>query len=157
MEKTDRVLQGTFDALEARHRTNGGYEYIRKDFVGRGQAGQCVVSLYEIPPGKAAYPYHYHLKNEETFYIVCGKGLLRTPEGEQEVAAGDLLFFPAESGGAHKLTNHGEEPLIYLDFDTANDLDVAVYPDSHKIGVWGRDVNQLYRLEDAVEYYDGES
>lgn len=157
METMKQVIHMAVDKGQARHKTGPGeYEYYRRDFVKRGQAKQCVVSVYEIPPGKSAYPYHYHKKNEEVFFIVSGQGLLRTPEGERTVAAGDLLFFPAEAEGAHKLTNQSQEPLVYVDFDTDNDLDVAVYPDSNKIGVWGKEVNQVYLLESAVDYYDGE-
>jgi uncharacterized cupin superfamily protein len=72
-----------------------------------------LVSVYEIPPGKAAYPYHFHHKNEETFYILSGKGVLRTPDGERKVTAGELLFFPTGPEGAHKLTNTSQtEKLI---------------------------------------------
>ena len=153
----DHVRHATHDALEKRHREHEGYAYDRWDFVPKGEAEGCAVSLYHIPPGQAAYPYHYHHKNEEVFYIVSGKGQLRTPEGERTVKAGDMLFFPANEAGAHKLTNISDsEPLVYLDFDTYHDLDVAVYPDSGKIGVWGKEINQLYRKETAVDYYDGE-
>ena len=133
------------------------FEYYRRDFVPRGEASQCMVSIYEVPPLKSAWPYHYHVKNEETFYIIRGEGLLKTPEGERPVKAGDLLFFPADSSGAHKLTNTSQtEPLIYIDFDTTNDLDAAVYPDSGKIGIWGKNINRVYRTEDNVDYYEGE-
>lgn len=153
----DKVIHKRADELEARHKTGpGGYEYYRRDFVKRGQAGQCVVSVYEIPPGKSAYPYHYHMKDEEVFFVTSGEGTLRTPDGERTVRAGDMLFFPAGEGGAHKLTNTSGEPLIYIDFDTANDLDAAFYPDSGKVGVWGMGVNKVFRLEDQAEYYDGE-
>ena len=73
------------------------------------------------------------------------------------VSAGDFLFFPADEKGAHKLTNISEtEGLIYLDFDTHNDIDVAFYPDSGKIGVWGKNTNQLHKIEDQVEYFKDE-
>ena len=45
-------------------------------FVPFGAANNSVVSVYEIPPLKSAYPYHYHHKNEETLYIISGKGVL---------------------------------------------------------------------------------
>lgn len=134
-----------------------GYEYYRKDFVPMGHAANTLVRIYELPPKKSAYPYHYHLKNEETFFILSGEGVLKTPDGEQTVTAGDLLFFPANEIGAHKLTNTSEtEKLVYLDFDVLHDLDVAVYPDSGKLGVWGKNVNRVYRLGDDVDYYEGE-
>ena len=33
---------------------------------------------------------------------------------------------------------------------------VAVYPDSGKIGVWGKDVNKVYKTEENVGDYEGE-
>ena len=116
-----------------------------------------MVSFYEIPPGKSNYPYHYHLDQEEVFYIIGGTGIVKTPEGERPVKAGDLLFFPAGEAGAHKLTNtHSAENLRYIDFDTIGAMDVAVYPDSKKVGVWSPTLNKAFRLADKVPYYDGE-
>lgn len=146
------------DDLPVKHKVGAeGYEYVRKDFVGMHQAHNTLVRIYEIPPKKAAYPYHYHLKNEETFFILSGEGVLKTPLGERVIRPGDLLFFPADETGAHKLTNTSDtEKLVYLDFDVLHDLDVAVYPDSGKLGVWGKNINRLYRIDDDVDYYEGE-
>jgi uncharacterized cupin superfamily protein len=59
--------------------------------------------------------------------------------------------------GAHKLTNiSGKDMLVYLDFDTNNDIDVAFYPDSGKVGIWGKYINQLFKINQQVGYYDGE-
>ena len=134
-----------------------GYEYFRRKFIPFGGAKNTLVRVYEIPPGQAADPYHYHHKNEEVFYILSGEGLLRTPAGERRVAAGELLFFPTGPEGAHKLTNTSEtEMLVYLDFDIVHDLDVTMYPDSGKIGIWGMDTNKIYRIGDDVDYDEGE-
>ena len=134
-----------------------GYEYYRRKFIPFGGAKNALVSVYEVPPGKAAYPYHYHHKNEETFYILSGEGLLKTPNGERKVTAGELLFFPTGPAGAHKLTNCSEtETLTYLDFDVVHDVDIAVYPDSDKIGIWGKGINQIFPRSCAVDYYEGE-
>lgn len=152
------ILHANIGELPQKHKAeHEGYEYIRRDFVPRFAAKQCVAAVYEIPPGKSAYPYHYHTMNEEIFYIISGSGVLRTPDGKRRVAAGDLLFFPADERGAHKLTNDSaKEKLVYLDVDTANPLDVSAYPDSGKIGVWGMGVNKVFRTADEVDYYDGE-
>ena len=116
-----------------------------------------MVSIYEIPPKKSAYPYHFHHNNEETFYIISGEGILKTPDGERIVRAGELLFFPTGSDGAHKLTNSSEtENLVYIDFDVVHDVDITIYPDSDKIGVWGMGINKLYKKTSNVDYYDGE-
>ena len=146
------------DELTQSHKNlHPDYEYYKKDFIPRGYADKTMVSIYEIPPGKSAYPYHYHLKNEEVFYILSGQGLLKTPDGEKKVVAGDFLFFPTGAEGAHKLTNLSDtELLVYIDFDVAHEIDVAVYPDSRKIGIWGKDTNRLYALDSDVDYYKDE-
>ena len=88
------------DDLPRKHKAGAeGYEFDRRDFLKVHEA-RSLVRVYEVPPGKSAYPYHYHLKNEETFFILKGQGLLRTEEGERTVRAGDLLFFPAGENGA---------------------------------------------------------
>jgi len=134
-----------------------GFEYFRRKFVPFGEAKHTHVCVYEVPPGKSAYPYHFHYKTEETFYIISGVGCLKTPEGERRVSAGELIFFPAGPEGAHKLTNISEsENLLYIDFDVTHDLDVAVYPDSEKIGIWGMGINQIFPKSADVDYYDGE-
>ena len=144
--------------LPASHKCeHEGYEYHRRKFLSFGEAKNSLVSIYEIPPGKSAYPYHYHHKNEETFYILSGEGILKTPEGERTVSTGDLLFFPTGPEGAHKLTNcSATENLVYLDFDVVHDIDIAVYPDSDKIGIWGKGINKIYPQNSNVDYYDGE-
>ena len=143
--------------LPGKHKIGAeGYEFLRRDFLEVHEA-KSLVRVYEILPGKSAYPYHYHLKNEETFFILRGEGILRTTEGERPVRSGDLIFFPAGEAGAHKLTNTSEsENLVYLDFDVVHDLDVTIYPDSGKLGIWGKDTNKIYRLGDDVDYYENE-
>lgn len=146
------------NAIPITHRQDHeGYEFYRRKFVPYGGAKNTQVCVYEISPGKAAYPYHYHHKNEETFYILSGEGVLKTPQGERKVAAGEFLFFPTGPGGAHKLTNcSASENLIYIDFDVVHDLDVCVYPDSDKIGIWGMGINRIYPQSSNVDYYEGE-
>lgn len=153
----DEILKVRLEDVPQKHKNeHEGYEYYKHELVSKG-AHQCAILVYEIPPGKSAYPYHYHTMNEEAFYILKGTGILKTASGDQQVTAGDFLFFPANEKGAHKLTNTSDtEPLVYLDFDTHNEIDVAFYPDSGKIGVWGKNINQLYKMNQKVDYYDGE-
>ena len=152
------IKHSKIEAIPASHKSeHEGYEYYRRKFIPFGGAKNTLVSVYEIPPHKSAYPYHFHHQNEETFYILSGEGILRTPEGEKKVTAGELLFFPTGPAGAHKLTNSSDtEALIYIDFDVVHDVDITVYPDSDKIGIWGMGINQLYPQAEAVDYYDGE-
>lgn len=158
LKNLDKIKHMKIAELDTKHRNeHTDYCYDKKPFISFGEAKQTLVSVYEIPPLKSAYPYHYHHKNEETFYIISGKGLLKTPDGDKEVQAGDLLFFPANSSGAHKLTNTSTtEKLSYIDFDVVHEVDVSVYPDSGKIGIWGKGINKLYKEDSDVDYYEGE-
>ena len=152
------IKHESIDNIPMSHKNeHEGYEYYRRKFIPFGDAKNSLVSVYEVPPKKAAYPYHFHHNNEETYYIISGEGILRTPSGERKVTAGDLLFFPTGEDGAHKLTNPSQtENLVYIDFDSTHELDVAVYPDSDKIGIWGLDINQLFPRSAETDYYDGE-
>jgi uncharacterized cupin superfamily protein len=134
-----------------------GYEYARRIILGPKDSANFNISVYEVPPGKAAYPYHYHLRNEEVFFILSGTGLLKTPEGEKAVSTGDFLYFPNNEKGAHKLTNASEtETLVYADFDTMHDLEAAFYPDSGKVGIFGMGRRMVFPESAQVGYYDGE-
>lgn len=151
------IIKKATDVNVTHKKDHENYEYDKRELVPMRKDGQCKIALYEVPPKQSAYPYHYHIKNEETFYILQGEGLLKTPNGEKTVSAGDIIFFPANENGAHKLTNISDtEKLTYLDFDTCNEIDVAFYPDSGKIGIWGKNIDQLYKVQDKVEYYEGE-
>ncbi|MDU6263657.1 MAG: hypothetical protein E6600_04035 [Anaerocolumna aminovalerica] len=84
------IKHAKIDELMSKHKCiHDAYEYHKKEFVPRGYAQKSMVSIYEIPPMKSAYPYHYHHKNEETFYIISGEGLLKTPQGNRKVSAGE--------------------------------------------------------------------
>ena len=80
------IKHANMKALEASHKCeHENYEYERRKFVPFGGAKHTLVSVYEVPPMKSPYPYHYHHKNEETFYIISGEGILKTPTGERKV------------------------------------------------------------------------
>jgi len=122
-------------------------------------------SLYELPPGKRSWPYHYHSGNAEAFYVLSGEGQLRAPEGEHALKAGDYVACPAGTEGGHRVVNDGEEPLRYLAVSTMTTPDVTVYPDSDTFGVFtgsppggeaDRDVAGYYELADDVDYWAGE-
>ena len=145
------------DMPEEHKNEHPSYEYYRRNLLPRGLSKESAVSLYELPLGKSAFPYHYHLKNEESYYILKGTGKIKTPQGELIVTEGDFIFFPANANGAHKMTNTSDtESLIYLDFDTIHDVEVAVYPDTNKIGIFTDTIRQLHKRDESVPYYEGE-
>ena len=135
-----------------------GYAYTRFRAVSREESDRLTASVYEVPPGKAAYPTHYHTACAELFYILSGTGELSTPQGKRRVTAGDILYFPPDESGAHKLVNASDsEMLAYLDVDTLAGTDVCYYPDSGKVGVIvaGRP-GAFFTKDSAVDYYQGE-
>ena len=121
----------------------------RRARIGR-QAGavRLGASLWEIPPGEAAYPFHYHLAEEEMIVVLSGRPSLRTDSGWRELETGDV--------------NRGHEPVRMLALSTAAQPEVVVQPDSGKVGAFerlpeGGGMRLWFRRADAVEYLDGES
>lgn len=112
----------------------------------------------EIPPQKSSYPYHFHAAITEVFYIISGKGKIETPDGEKDVAKGDVLVFPQGKEGAHRISNTSEtDRLVYLDCDTVSMTDVAFYPHSGKIGfIIEGQPDTFFESADNVDYYKGE-
>ena len=47
-------------------------------------------SLWELPAGEAAYPYHFHYADEELAIVLSGTPELRTPDGTRELEEGEL-------------------------------------------------------------------
>ena len=134
------------------------YAYTRYTAVAREESDHLTASIYEVPPGKAAYPYHYHTSCAELFYIISGTGELTTPAGKRRVKAGDILYFPPDETGAHKLVNLSDtQALAYLDVDTLAKADVCFYPDSKKVGVLvaGRE-SAFFTESSNVDYYQDE-
>jgi uncharacterized cupin superfamily protein len=112
------------------------------------------LSVYELPPGQSICPYHWEAGDEEWLVVLTGRPTLRTPTGERELGPWDAVCFLTGAEGAHKVTNRGEEPARVAMLSTRNDPGVAVYPDSNKIGVWPP--GKQFRIDDAVDYWDGE-
>jgi uncharacterized cupin superfamily protein len=118
-------------------------------------------SLWEVPPGEAAYPYHFHYSDEELVIVLSGRPTLRTPEGERELEEGEALRFPVGEEGAHQILNRSGETATFLAISNSGRPDVVVYPDSDKIGVGqrlpkGGGLRAFFRRGDGVDYYDGE-
>jgi uncharacterized cupin superfamily protein len=131
-----------------------GYEMSRArvgELLGASALG---LSVYDLPPGQSAFPYHYELGREEWLLVLSGRPTLRDPDGEYELEPGDLVLFPEGDEGAHKVTNNGEDVARIAMISNTNEPSVAFYPDSGKIGLWP--AGKLFRLADEVDYFEGE-
>ena len=153
------------NALDWETSERGETRFKRKQ-LGEAAGGERIgCSLYELPPGKRSWPYHYHTRNEEAMFVQSGAGQLRLDGEQLALSEGDYVALPADERGAHRVINDGDEPLRYLTMSTMDEPEVTVYPDSEKIGVFvgsppgsneERNIHGYYRREDAVEYWTDE-
>ncbi|MBW2535611.1 MAG: cupin domain-containing protein [Deltaproteobacteria bacterium] len=120
---------------------------------------------FEVPPGRAAFPRHWHAAMEEVIFILEGEGALRIGEREVTVGVGDYVTLPPGPDHAHQLRNSTDGPLRYLCLSNKVQADVVGYPDSNKFAASGSPssnyfdtpwVRALFRTESAIDYYDGE-
>lgn len=118
-------------------------------------------SLWEVPPGEAAYPYHFHYADEELLIVIRGRPTLRTPDGTWELEEGDAVRFTLGEGGAHQIINRSDESVAFLAVSSHGRPDIVMYPDSNKLGVGerlphGGGLRAFFRREDSVGYFDRE-
>jgi uncharacterized cupin superfamily protein len=142
-------------------REHEGFRALRARLSRQAGAERLGLSLWELPPGEAAYPYHYHLAEEELLLVLGGRPSLRTPGGWRGLQAGELVSFPRGEHGGHQVVNRTEETVRFLAISTSGEPDVVMYPDSGKLGAFervpeGGGLDALFRVVDAVDYYDGE-
>lgn len=134
--------------------------------VGRALGtSQIGLTLTVTPPGKAAWPRHFHHVNEEIFVILAGAGTLFYGEEIQRLRPGDVARIAPGTGIPFHLVNDGVDDLRYLAFSGLAATDVFEYPDSGKIGLVtgghgplrGPHARLFFaRLADAVPYWAGE-
>lgn len=157
----------TEDELQWTEHSHGEkFGYKRKSLSSAAGGERLGCSLYEVEPGKRAWPYHYHGANEEAIYVLEGAGTLRVGGVEAPLHAGDYAVFTAGAEGAHQLVNTSDRPLRYLCFSTMAEPDAMVYPESGKVGIFvgaapggpkeKRTFSGFFREQDGVDYYEGE-
>jgi uncharacterized cupin superfamily protein len=91
-------------------------------------------TLYELPPGFKGI-YHFHHGSEELLVVLRGRPTLRTPEGERELAEGDVVHFPFGPDGAHAVANRSDAPVRYLMAGTRQypPYEIVEYPEVGKV------------------------
>jgi uncharacterized cupin superfamily protein len=142
-------------------REHDGFRALRARVGQQLRTERLGVSVWEIPPGQAAYPYHYHLVEEELVVVLEGSPELRTPDGWKDLQPGDICSFPRGERGAHQLVNRSAQSVRFMALSTHGDPDIVLYPDSGKLGASerlpeGGGLKTMFRIEDAVDYWDGE-
>ncbi|PCC68992.1 Uncharacterized conserved protein, cupin superfamily [Nannocystis exedens] len=115
--------------------------------------GALGVNQVRLPKGRTTSPFHYHLREDEAFFILSGRGVLRYGDALYDVGPGDCISCPAGTGVGHQLANPYDEDLVYLAIGPDDPHEVCVYPDSDKVMV--RALKQVGYLHRAP-YLDGE-
>ena len=86
-------------------------------------------TLYELAPGASGMRMHMHFGAEEMFFVLSGTLTVRTPEGEEELSPGDVVYFPEGRDGLHTFSNPTNEPVRMLGISTKRFPDVLYYPE----------------------------
>jgi uncharacterized cupin superfamily protein len=155
------ILDPRFDAEEDRE----GFTYRRARLGRQAGAERLGASVYDIPPGQATFPYHFHHANEELLVVLEGRPSLRTPEGWRELAPGDVVAFKVGPEGAHQLVNRSDSAVRVMVISEMNAPEVSEYPDSGKVGALSRapgsapaegEFTGWFPAESAVDYWQDE-
>jgi uncharacterized cupin superfamily protein len=142
-------------------REHPGFRCRRARISRQAGSERLGLSLWELPPGEAAYPYHYHLAEEELIIVLEGRPSLRSPDGWRELGEGELVPFLRGAAGAHQLVNRTRDPVRFLAFSTSGEPDIVIRPDSDTLGAYerlpeGGGLRAVFRMAGTVDYYDGE-
>ena len=116
---------------EKTHLLNTNAVRLAKSLGAASGLTQLGFQVMTVLPGHAYSEYHRHLYEEQCFYILSGCGEALIDEKVFPVGPGDFLGFP-RSGVAHTISNHGNEPLVFLSARTMLEQDVCDYPHKNK-------------------------
>jgi uncharacterized cupin superfamily protein len=119
----------------------------------RPRGGRLGVNVTRVPPGRSSCPFHSHQREDEVFYVMSGRGVLRYGETVRELRAGDCVSCPAGTGIAHQLANPFDEDFMFMAIGLHDPEEVCVYPDSGKVMV--RALGRVGWLK-SVDYMEGE-
>lgn len=130
----------------------GAYKPLTPSMKPKG--GRLGVNQSRLPPGRATCPFHYHQLEDEAFFILSGRGVLRYGDDVRELRPGDCISCPAGTKTAHQIANPFDEDLVYLGIGVNDPNEVCVYPDTGKVMV--RALQRVGFLEN-VDYMEGEA
>lgn len=156
-------MANLFDPEFDQDQTRDGFRN-RRAMLGKQVGSERLgASLFELQPGQAAFPLHYHLANEEMLIVVAGTPTLLTGQRERELAEGEIVSFPVGSGGAHQVVNRTDRPVRILMLSEMIAPDIVVRPESGKISAFGRPpgghgegMHGVYFERDSVPFWEGE-
>jgi uncharacterized cupin superfamily protein len=121
----------------------------------RAGSQELGATLYEIDPGGAISPYHFHHANEELLVVLAGSPEVRTPAGRRRLDAGAVIAFARGEDGAHAVTNPGPEPARILLVSTMRFPDVAEHVDTGALlAITGQAAGKVFPAGTDVPFPD---
>ena len=90
---------------------------------------QFGVNLVRLPPGTWSSQRHWHSAEDEFVYLLEGKAVLITDEGEEEMGPGDCAGFKAGEKNGHCLQNRSGSDAVFLVVGSRKDDDHGEYSD----------------------------
>jgi len=143
------------DELPEREQTHGQFGAAFQSLTPsmRPRGGSLGINRMRLKKGQTTCPFHYHLREDEAFFVLAGRGVLRYGDDLRAIRAGDCISCPAGTQIAHQIANPYDEDLVYLAIGAFDPHEVCVYPDSDKIAVRG--VKQRGHIT-PMEYFDAE-
>jgi uncharacterized cupin superfamily protein len=142
-----------------------GFRYRRARIGRQSGSEQLGASLFEVEPGEATFPLHWHSANEEMLIVLKGRPSVRTGEDWRELEEGEVVAFRVGPEGAHQVANWSDETVRFLIVSEMRAPELSGYPDTGKLGILSRppgspddpdEVFGFFHREAEVDYWDGE-
>jgi uncharacterized cupin superfamily protein len=153
---TASIASPVFDEI----REHPGFNCSRARLGRQAGSEKLSMSLWDLPAGEAAYPFHFHLAEEEIVVLLEGAPSLRTPAGWREMEEGEVVCFRVGEEGAHQIVNRTEESVRFLAISNQQP-DIMVRPDSGSVSVVerrpeGGGLSLNFSIADSAGYFDFE-
>ena len=110
------------------------------------------VNLTRLAPGAQSALRHAHSRQDEFVYVLAGRPILITNEGETPLEPGMCAGFRAGTGDAHHLINRSSEDVLYLEVGDRSAQDEGTYPDDDLKAAFGADGKWGFTRKDGTPY-----
>lgn len=112
------------------------------------------VNIDYVKPGAESVKYHSHSKQEEFYFIMSGRGILRINGEEILIKTGDVISAPAGKDNGHQFINNSSEILQILDIGTREKGDIITYPDENVFLI--KDKGLVFNIDDSIKGWTSE-
>jgi uncharacterized cupin superfamily protein len=108
----------------------------------RTEGSRLGAAVWELAPHSDGVVYHFHHGTEELLIVLRGRPLLRSADGERELAEGEVVHFPPGPEGAHKLSNPTDGQVRYVMVGAHASPDIVEYPDEGTFAAFAKTKSQ---------------